>query len=133
MNKPINEDFDKYKEDFWKGLSMRETLWGGVALIVGASLMLFFILYLKWNTYVATGIMMPFVILIGLNGFFNKNGMTLLVYLKRKIKIIFGKPLVLKGEDVRKYKIKELEQKILSEKQQKKQGGKNGTNKIQAI
>ena len=39
MNKPINEDFDKYKEDFWKGLSMRETLWGGVALIVGASLM----------------------------------------------------------------------------------------------
>ena len=75
---------------------------------------------------------MPFVILIGLNGFFNKNGMTLRVYLKRKIKIIFGKPLVLKSEDVRAYKIKDMEQKILLEKQQKKQGGKNGT-KIQAI
>lgn len=133
MNKPINEDFDKYKDDFWKGLSMRETFWGLAALIVGAFLMLFFILYLKWNTYIATGIMMPFVILIGLNGFFNKNGMTLRVYFKRKIKIIFGKPLVLKGEDIRKYNIKEMEKKILLEKQQKKQGGKNGTNKIQAI
>lgn len=133
MNKPINEDFDKYKDDFWKGLSMRETCWGVAALIVGTSLMLFFILYLKWNTYVATGIMMPFVILIGFNGFYNKNGMILRVYLKRKIKIVFGKPLVLKGENIRKYKIKEMEKKILSEKQQKKQGGKNGTNKIQAI
>ena len=127
MNKPINEDFDKYKDDFWKGLSMRETFWGLAALIVGAFLMLFFILYLKWNTYIATGIMMPFVILIGLNGFFNKNGMTLRVYFKRKIKIIFGKPLVLKGEDIRKYNIKDMEQKILLEKQQKKQGEKNGT------
>ena len=132
MNKPINEDFDKYKDDFWKGLSMRETFWGIAALIVGASLMLFFILYLKWNTFIATGIMIPFVILIGLNGFFNKNGMTLRVYLKRKSKIIFGKPLVLKSEDVRVYKIKAMEQEILLEKQQKKQGGKNGT-EIQAI
>ncbi len=133
MNKPINEDFDKYKDDFWKGLSIRETFWGGAAVAVGASLMLFFILYLKWNTYVSTGVMMPLVIIIGFNGFFNKNGMTLRVYLNRKIKIIFGKALVIRGEDIRKYKVKELERKILSERQQKKQGGKNGTDKIQAI
>ena len=133
MNTPINEDFDKYKDDFWKGLTLRETLWGGIALVVGASLMLFFTFYLKWDAFISTIIMMPFVTLIGFNGFYNKNGMTLREYLKRKKKLIFGKTLVIKGEDIRKHKIKEIEREILLQKQQKKRGEKNGTEKIQAI
>ena len=130
MNTPINEDFDKYKDDFWKGLSMRETLWGAAAITVGFSLMLFFLLYLKWNTYISVLLIMPFVAFIGFNGFFTKNGMTLGTYVKRKIHILFGKPLVIKGQDVRKYKVKEIELFLLSEKQQKKRGDKNGTHKI---
>lgn len=126
MNTPINEDFDKYKDDFFKGLTLRETLWGGAAALVGIFLMLFLILYLKWNSFVATGIMMPFVIVIGLNGFYNKNGMTLHTYIKRKTKILFGKALTIREPDIRNYKIKQLEQEILAEKQTKKRGSKNG-------
>ena len=128
MNTPINEDFDKYKDDFWKGLTFRETKWGAAAAGVGFSMMLFFILYLKWNAMLSTFLMMPFVALIGFNGFFNKNGMSLRTYFRRKRLILFGKPLVLKDESIRTYKVKEIEQSILSEKQQKqkKKGRKHG-------
>ena len=35
MNKPINQDIENYKDDFWKGLSLRECMYGAYALIAG--------------------------------------------------------------------------------------------------
>lgn len=130
MNTPINEDFDKYRDDFWKGLTLRETKWGAGAVAAGIAGMLFFVFYLKWNTFVSTLLVMPFVVLIGFNGFFSKNGMTIYPYAAKKIKIIFGKELVLKGDDVRAYKVKQKEKAILEERSREKKRGKN---KIQRI
>ncbi len=126
MNTPINKDFDKYKDDFFKGLTLRETLWAAGALAVGFVCMLLFIYYLKWNTYIATLATMPFVMLIGFNGFFNKNGMTLYQYAGKKIKIIFGQTLVLRGENIRLHKIREAEElmKTVKEKNKEKKNGK---------
>ena len=86
MNTPINENYEEYKDDVWKGLSGRELKWGGIAVASGIAVMLFLLLYLKWNATLSTFVMMPFTCLIGVNGFYNKNGMSFMEYLKRKKK-----------------------------------------------
>lgn len=122
MNTPINEDFDKYKNDFWKGLTFRETMWGAAAVAVGFATMLFFVLYLQWDAMISTFLMMPVVSLIGFNGFYNKNGMMLAQYIRRKWNILFGRPLTIRDEDIRIYKIKSAEQTLLPKK--KKESGR---------
>ena len=44
---PVNQDIDSYKDDFFKGLTMRQTLFAVAAVIVSGGLLAFFLLYLK--------------------------------------------------------------------------------------
>ena len=127
MNTPINENYEEYKDDVWKGLSGRELKWGGIAVASGIAAMLFLLLYLKWNATLSTFVMMPFTCLIGVNGFYNKNGMSFMEYLKRKKTVIFGKTLVIRERDIREYRIKKLEQEIQENRVDKsKKGKRNG-------
>ncbi len=82
-----------FKDDFYKGLSLRECLYGGTALFVGVGGMLALIFGYKVNVNVAVIISMPFIAVIGLCGFYEKNGMTLPKIVKAHIRILRQKPL----------------------------------------
>ena len=93
MTKPINNDVVGYKDDFFKGLSFRETVFGFIALTTGGGgmLLLYFYAGLSLNTSVT--ICIPFIAIIGLAGFYHKNGMTLMQVVKNIIRIHRTGPL----------------------------------------
>ena len=82
-----------FKDDFFKGLSIRECLYGGLALGLGAGGMLALVFIYKFNINIAIMICMPFIAGIGLCGFYEKNGMTLPKIVKAHMRIIKQKPL----------------------------------------
>lgn len=126
MQTPINKDIDLYKNDFFKGLSMRETIWGGTALLTGMGIMFFLTLNFKIPAQISSLIGMPVILIIGINGFYKKNNMTFYEMLKKKIQIAKQKPLVLKDNDIRAYKISLLEKELTNrtKKKRKRDGTK---------
>lgn len=86
MTRQINEDIAAYKSDFFKGLSLREFLYGAGALAAGVSVILFLIFWLHMKVNLAIVIGVPVIGGIGLCGFYTKNGMTLLQILRQKRK-----------------------------------------------
>lgn len=122
MNKPINKDIDAYRQDVWKGLSARELVYGSIALISGAALILVLYFKLGMPVNVASMIAIPVVIGVGFNGFYTKNNMTAAEIIKKAVKIKFGKPLVYKSCSQREY-----ETLVLLEKEKvKKKGAGHG-------
>lgn len=93
ITKQINQDVAAFKDDFYKGLSLRECLYGGTALFVGVGGMLALIFVYKVNINVAVMICMPFIATIGLCGFYEKNGMTLPKIIRAHIRLLRQKPL----------------------------------------
>ena len=49
MMVPVNPNLDAYKDDFFKGLTMKQTLYAVSAVTVSGLMMSFFLLYLKMN------------------------------------------------------------------------------------
>lgn len=93
MIKQINPDVAAFKDDFFKGLSLRECLFGGGAVVVGVGIILLLHFYFKCNINVAITIAMPVIGIIGLCGFYHKNDMTLVQIIKESIRIGRQKPL----------------------------------------
>lgn len=50
MTKTINPDVAAFKDDFFKGLSFRECIFGGSALLVGVGGILLLHFILKWES-----------------------------------------------------------------------------------
>lgn len=94
MKREINEDILGYQNDFFKGLSLRECIFGVVALVagVGTMLVLIFIFHVWLNIAVTIGV--PIIAMIGLCGFYHKNDMTLAQYWKARRRVKKSKPLV---------------------------------------
>ena len=84
---PVNQDIDSYKDDFFKGLTMRQTLFAVAAVIVSGGLLAFFLLYLKLNASVAMYLTLPVAFPIIAVGFIKVHGIPLGEYLKRKKKV----------------------------------------------
>lgn len=99
MNKPINQDIENYKDDFWKGLSLRECMYGAYALIAGTVVIGGAYYLLGIPLIAAIYLAIPVVFPLGLTGFWkSKNGMTLPNYIKRLIEIRFAQPYVYKSQ-----------------------------------
>jgi len=92
MTKTINPDVSAFKDDFFKGLSLRECLYGGGALTVGAGGILFLHFYLEININAAVTLCMPVIGMIGLCGFYQKNGMTLIQIIRNAVRLVRQKP-----------------------------------------
>ena len=93
ITKQINQDVAGFKDDFFKGLSLRECIYGGTALGLGVGSMLALIFIYKVNINVAITICMPIIAVIGLCGFYEKNGMTLPKIVRAFVRIKRQKPL----------------------------------------
>ncbi|WP_321048616.1 PrgI family protein [Porcincola intestinalis] len=83
----MNQDIDSYKDDFFKGLTMRQTLFAVAAVVVSGGLLAFFLLYLKLNASVAMYLTLPVAFPIIAIGFIKVHGIPLGEYLKRKKKV----------------------------------------------
>ncbi len=92
MTKTINPDVSAFKDDFFKGLSLRECLYGGGALAVGAGGILFLHFYMGININAAVTFCMPVIGMIGLCGFYQKNGMTLIQIIRNVVRLARQKP-----------------------------------------
>ncbi len=88
MTKTINPDVSAFKDDFFKGLSLRECLYGGGALVVGAGGILFLHFYMGININAAVTFCMPVIGMIGLCGFYQKNGMTLIQIIRNAVRLV---------------------------------------------
>lgn len=88
MTKQLNPDVAAFKDEFFKGLSFRECLYGGGALFTGAGGILLLHFYFGMNINAAITMMMPFIGVIGLCGFYHKNGMTLVQIIKSTVRLI---------------------------------------------
>lgn len=97
MNRSINEDVAGYKNEFWKGLSFRECIFGALAILIGCGVIL--ILTLKFNMILnlAVTLAMPIILVIGLCGFYEKNGMTFFQIIRKRISLWKQKLLVYKS------------------------------------
>ena len=84
---PVNQDIDSYKDDFFKGLTMRQTLFAVAAVVVSGGLLAFFLIYLKLNASVAMYLTLPVAFPIIAVGFIKIHGIPLGEYLKRKKKV----------------------------------------------
>ena len=94
MTKTINPDVAAFKDDFFKGLSLRECVFGGIALLAGAGGILLLHFYLGVGINTAITLCMLVIGIIGLCGFYQKNGMTLVQLVRSSIRLIFQKPYV---------------------------------------
>ena len=92
MTKTINPDVAAFKDDFFKGLSLRECVFGGIALLAGAGGILLLHFYFGVGINTAITLCMPVIGIIGLCGFYQKNGMTLVQLVRSSIRLIFQKP-----------------------------------------
>lgn len=116
MNTPINQDFDKYKEDFYKGLSKRETKYGAMALFSGILIMFLMMFVLHVNSLLATFVSMPIITLLGMNGFYTKNGMSFTELVKRKMELRKGIDYTISEVSVRDYRIRQMEEELRTQR-----------------
>ena len=100
MTKTINQDVSAFKDDFFKGLSFRECLYGGGALAAGAGGILLLHFYFGLNINVSVTFCMPVIGIIGLCGFYKKNGMTLIEIIRNVIRLIRQKPFTYETRNV---------------------------------
>lgn len=120
MNTPINQDFDKYKEDFYKGLSKRETKYGAMALFSGILIMFLIMFVLHVNSLLATFVSMPIITLLGMNGFYTKNGMSFTELVKRKMELRKGIDYTISEVSVRDYRIRQMEEELRTQRAEEK-------------
>lgn len=96
MQTQFNKEIYDFKENFWKGLTRRQAVWGGIALVGGVLIMVYVGFYLKQDWGQIVGAIVTLV--CGFIGFFTMDGMPgeIVVYLiYRKMKT----PRVLVAED----------------------------------
>ena len=120
MNTPINQDFDKYKEDFYKGLSKRETKYGAMALFSGILIMFLMMFVLHANSLLATFVSMPIITLLGMNGFYTKNVMSFTELVKRKMELRKGIDYTISEVSVRDYRIRQMEEELRKQRAEEK-------------
>lgn len=100
MTKTINQDVSAFKDDFFKGLSLRECLYGGGALAVGAGGIFLLHFYFGININAAVTLCMPVIGIIGLCGFYQKNGMTLTEIIRSVIRLLKQKPFTYETRNI---------------------------------
>ena len=82
MQIPVNKNSDHYKDDFFKGMTMRQSIFGIATVAAGSVAFLFFYLYLKLPVMASVYLMLPVALPIAIAGFLRIDGKTPGKYLK---------------------------------------------------
>ena len=84
MTIPVNKDLDSYKDDFFKGLTLKQTALSVVSIAAGTGTFLAGTYLLKLDTSISFYLALPVVLPIAASGFLRIHGMTLPAYIKRR-------------------------------------------------
>lgn len=87
MKIPVNKNIDEYKDDFFKGLTLRQTVAAASTLVVGIGG--FFLVHLLFGIpqSISLYIVMPLAFAVGASGFLEIHGMSPYQYISKKIRI----------------------------------------------
>lgn len=83
MQIPVNKNFDTYKEDFWKGLTLSQTVCCILTLCIGTGGFLLFA-FLGLPAAVSLYLTFPLAFPAAAVGFLKIGGLSLLTYLKKR-------------------------------------------------
>lgn len=82
MKIPVNKNIEEYKDDFFKGLTLRQTVTAAAAVVSGIAV--FILCYAgKAPQTISVYLTMPVVFLIGGSGFLKLEGMSPVTYIRR--------------------------------------------------
>ena len=84
MQIPVNKDLDSYRDDFFKGLTLKQTALSVVSIAAGTGAFLFGFYILKLAQSVSFYLALPVVLPIAATGFLRIYGMTPFEYLKKR-------------------------------------------------
>lgn len=73
MQTQFNKEIYNFKDNFWKGLTKRQAIWGGLGLGVGMALMVIFGIVLEQDWGQIIGIIIA--LLCGFIGFYKRDGL----------------------------------------------------------
>ncbi len=90
MQIPVNKDLDSYKDDFFKGLTLKQTALSIVSVAAGTGTFLLGMYVLKLPQSVSFYMALPVVLPIAASGFLQIHGMTPAEYLKRRHSVRTG-------------------------------------------
>lgn len=116
LNIQINKDIDRFKKEFWKGLSFKECISAAGALVVMAGIAVLAYTYGGLGTEYAVYLGIPFAAPVALNGFYQKNNMSFGEVIKRYLASIFSKPLTYISKEY--YDYYEYEKRLFGPKQE---------------
>jgi|GEM_PF-4539584 len=89
----ISQDIEEIKDDFFLGFSFRETMYFGASMISILIVITLCTFIGNLNIMISTWIGMPIAFVICANGFFSRDKMTVIEFMKKKLLILFLKPL----------------------------------------
>ena len=84
MQFPVNRNIDNYKDDFFKGLTFKQTMFAGLTLAVGVGVFVLLNMVLHLEATVSIYLAVPFCVPIAALGFLRPHGMSLFEYYRRK-------------------------------------------------
>ena len=84
MQVTVNKDLDSYKDDFFKGLTLKQTAISIISVAAGTGTYFFASYVLKLDQTVSFYLALPVVLPIAAGGFLRIHGMTPALYLKRR-------------------------------------------------
>ena len=104
MKIPINKDISTYKQDFWKGMSLREVLTVILLSVLNIGGVIIGVLILGIPVVAIIYIMLPLNALIGMIGFFptKRLGMGLIEYLKTCWNVKFSETKIYESQEFTK-------------------------------
>lgn len=88
MQIPVNKNIDEYKDDFYKGLTLRQTLLAILTVAVGTIAFLFFNIVLNIAQSISLYLALPFAFPIAASGFLKIGGMPPLQYIRNRKRVI---------------------------------------------
>ena len=84
MQIPVNKDLDSFKDDFFKGLTLKQTALSIISIAAGTGTFLLASYGLHLSQSVSFYLALPVVLPIAASGFLRIHGMTPLEYMKRR-------------------------------------------------
>ena len=84
MQIPVNRDLDSFKDDFFKGLTLKHTAVSILSVGAGTGLFLFARYVLKMDQAASFYLSLPVILPIAASGFLRIHGMTPFEYLKKR-------------------------------------------------
>lgn len=110
------------RKTFTRTVQKRNKVWCH-GIFSGIVIMFLMMFVLHANSLLATFVSAPVVIILGMNGFYTKNGMSFTELVKRKMELRKGIDYTISEVSVRDYRIRQMEEELRKQRAEEKRQG----------